>query len=438
MPIRFSCPNCQVSVVVGGEHAGKTGKCLKCGEAVTVPLEQDSVAEPLVVSLDFDEPEGTPSAVPPEKSQLFPDSKMGDDDEDYEDDDEYEEGEGEDGGNPYVSRKRRRGLLVLICIGFLVLGGLGFCGYIMWDDARRLEALQAWERAKSYDKLEFYESFLENFGNSSYANEATIRHHDILWRKTVKAGLRPDYTEYLSFYENGEHAETAQERINEFDRQDELKREREEAAIQAAVLARRKQDEERAMTRKLTAALRSADESAKDIYAQFDHSSADLGMAIVRNPPEDDQVQEILDEVIYLTMKQSAPERMQMLNEEAAESQDRIIAAMERHGAVSLVDLRNAYAKSAALHLEVATSAQKVSDIIEERDEKILELGHKAMDKGFKHYAALCFTRVRVSAGSTMPLTAEALVGMARIDSEEIYEQLLDPPQRIAVPKYGR
>lgn len=162
MPIAFNCPHCQSPIRVSDEHAGKTGKCPKCNEPVTVPLEQAPVAEPLAVSLDFDDEPGAP----PADSHSSPDSEIDDDDEDYEDEDDDED------DSAYAPRERHTGRLIVICVGLLILVAGGFGGYVMWDDAKTMEIYQAWERAKAENTVGSYSAFLRRFADSHNASEA--------------------------------------------------------------------------------------------------------------------------------------------------------------------------------------------------------------------------------------------------------------------------
>ena len=38
MPIPFACPHCQHETLVEDKHAGQSGKCIECGQHITVPL----------------------------------------------------------------------------------------------------------------------------------------------------------------------------------------------------------------------------------------------------------------------------------------------------------------------------------------------------------------------------------------------------------------
>ena len=37
--IAFNCPECGHWIKVAGEHAGKQGRCKKCGSIITIPTE---------------------------------------------------------------------------------------------------------------------------------------------------------------------------------------------------------------------------------------------------------------------------------------------------------------------------------------------------------------------------------------------------------------
>ncbi|MCX7014558.1 MAG: zinc ribbon domain-containing protein [Candidatus Sumerlaeota bacterium] len=67
MPIRFNCPNCQSTLSIAEEHAGKTGKCPKCKGPVTVPAPPPQAPAPFDLSL-FQLPTAPPSSDPGPKA----------------------------------------------------------------------------------------------------------------------------------------------------------------------------------------------------------------------------------------------------------------------------------------------------------------------------------------------------------------------------------
>ena len=198
MPIKFNCPHCQATMKVPDEFAGKTGKCPKCGESVIVPPLQPPSMEP------------SAQPIAPPKEDCAAEEPL---------------------------PKRKRGRSILIGIGLIVLIVLGIGGFVMWNDAQRMKTFKAWAEAKETNSIDAYQTFLDMYGKSAYASEASELHHDLLWAEVRNGDTKEQYNAYITAYPEGAHAKPAHGRIKEFEKAEQLEREKKVAEEQASSLS---------------------------------------------------------------------------------------------------------------------------------------------------------------------------------------------------------
>ncbi|MFC1601371.1 hypothetical protein ACFL34_03390 [Candidatus Sumerlaeota bacterium] len=184
--------------------------------------------------------------------------------------------------------------------------------------------------------------------------------------------------------------------------------------------------------------LQKANSTTWDTFAKYGNSLETLGMYVLSSVPNDPGVKAVHSEVMAIVGKQSAPRERLTALVEYVDALEENIKTVKSVPGYSQERLSQKYQELAEAKQEAATTAAQSAAIILERDGKILELGHKATDKGYKPYALACFTFVRHSQKTARPVTDNALLGIVRVGSEKAWKEITQSSEPILIPPYGR